>query len=64
MGVDIDNVVLSGAEADFFGIFGDMGSVEAVDPLLEGLGIITGRIRMLEDEVQAGLVQRNWVGGC
>ena len=38
---DILDVILPGSEADRFGVFGNVRSVLAVDPFLQGLGVIS-----------------------
>ena len=64
MAVDMLDVILPGSEADRFGVFGNVRSVLAVDPFLQGLGVISGGIRVVENQIQAGLVQCNGIGGC
>ena len=58
MPVDIVDVVFSGTKSNRLCIFGNMRSVLAVYPLLQRLGTVTGSIRMVENKIQAGLVQR------
>ena len=63
MAVDILDVVFPGTEADRLGVFGDVCAVLAVDALLQGLGVIPGGIGVVENQVQASLVQRHGIGG-
>ena len=58
---DILDVILPGSEADRFGVFGNVRSVLAVDPFLQGLGVISGGIRVVENQIQE--LGQGWIQG-
>ena len=61
--VDDDDGIFPCPKTNLFGVLHGMGAMFLVDALLQRLGVVTLAADMVENKVEAGLVEGDGVGG-